>query len=113
HRLVERHLPRPERPVAAGLVHDPWLDAPPAQAPPARLAVISLVGVDRFLVTLDEVVGRDAVVHVRGRHRRLADQPAALVDRDVRLVAEPALAVLPGPAGLRVALGHLARVAAR
>src|SRR3954464_13684423 len=32
----------------------------------------------------------DAVVDVRGRHPRLTHQPAALVDRGVGLVAEPA-----------------------
>src|ERR671938_483117 len=64
-----------------------------AQPGPTLLAVVGLVGVDRRLVALDEIVGRDAVVHIRGRHGRPADDPAALVDRGVRLVAEPAPAV--------------------
>src|SRR3954469_23298159 len=113
YRLVERRLPRLERPVAPRLVHDPRLDAPLAEPGPPRLAVVGLVGVDRFLVALDEIVGRDAVVDVRGRHHRLADQPAALVDRGVRLVAEPAPAVLLRPPRLRVARRHLAGLARR
>src|SRR5205085_7988951 len=76
------------------------LDAPLAKAGTPGLAVVRLVGVHGPLVALDEVVSRDAVVDIGRGHRRLADQPAALVDRGVRLVAEPALAILPGPASL-------------
>src|SRR3954447_18237922 len=44
HRLVERHLPGLERPVAPRLVHDPRLDPALAQPGPSRLAVIALPG---------------------------------------------------------------------
>ena len=61
-----------------------------------RLAVVGLVGIDRRLVAPDERIGDEAVADVGAGEDGAANQIGAVVDSDVRLVAEEAPLPAPG-----------------
>ena len=88
--------------VLVGAIHDAILDAKALQARPPRLERIGTVAIDRALVAADQFVGDLALVD-RGRGDHHApNQARALVDPDMRLVAEHGLAAAAGPAGIRL-----------
>ncbi len=99
-------------PVVAG--HDAVGDAALGQLPAIPPAVVALVGIHRLLVALHQGQERRLVRDVRRGEDRLAHQARAVVDRDMRLVAEQRLLRHRVPAGIAVAaaLDRLALAAA-
>jgi hypothetical protein len=76
------------------LIKDAWLDARDFQSLAALGVVVGFVGIDRRLVTLDQGVAGLAVVQLGRGHDGPADQIRALVNGDMRLLAERRLAIL-------------------
>jgi hypothetical protein len=56
-------------------VHDAVLDAARLERPPALLALVTLVGIDGGLVAQDERVRHIALVDMRWRQKKPADDP--------------------------------------
>src|SRR5882762_3425609 len=72
---------------------------------PPCVAVVSFVGIDRFLVSADQPVGRHGLIDVARSEDGAPDNAAALIHRDMRLVAEevPAFLLRPGRIGIKQA----------
>src|SRR3954454_21718545 len=79
-RLVERHLPGLERPVAPRLVHDPRLDTARPEPGPPRLAVVRFVGVQPRARSIR--AGWSAGPHQPPHRRRAGARRARLPEPD-------------------------------
>src|SRR3982074_565331 len=69
---------------------------------PACVTVILLVAIDSVLGSADELVGRHRLIDVARREDSPPHDAAALVHRDMRLVAEEVLALLLRPRRIRI-----------
>src|SRR3954447_5038012 len=104
HGVVEALLPFGQGMMLVGPEHQPRLDAPGSQPGATLMLVIGLVGVDRLLVTADQFVGGHRIVDRSVGQLAATNDRRALVDTDMRLVAEVSLATLLGPSRIRIAL---------
>src|SRR5215510_8285037 len=66
------------------------------------MTVIGLIGVNRFLVTADQPVGRYGLIDVCRSECSASHDAAALIHGDVRLVAKEVFAFLLGPSGIGI-----------
>jgi hypothetical protein len=71
-------------------------------------AVVSLVGINRLLVALDQSVGGQAIADIGAGEDGAADQIGPLIDGQMRLVPEEAPLPTPGEPSVGVPLRDLA-----
>ena len=93
--------------------HDAIDDPTLGQPRTACDALIALVGVDRALITADEVIPHRAVGHLGTGHDGDPDQLRALIHRDMGLVTEPGFVAALGPVRVGIERAALAGSAVR
>ncbi len=84
-------------------MHDAVLDAQRLERGTALLVLVGLVGIDRAFVAADQPVGDGTFIDIGRGETVVADEAGALVDGEMGLVAEMALAGALGPGRVRIA----------
>ena len=99
---ISAYSPCSQTMPAAVPAHDAITDTHRLQSRSANLAIVSLVGINRGLISADQGIGYHSVVDVGGREVEATNNAAVLVHPHMHLVAEEVLVLLPRPGGVRV-----------